>query len=409
VTRVIDSASATEPLRILHVCPRPNFSGLESYALQMATAQAALGHSVSMVVLPNSPLEARARAANIPTLHANVGTLTKLLTSPKRERQHERQHQTSNVADSGAGVTPPSVPSASPDIVHIHSTQDLDLLMVPLFLSRFSANRPRVILQTHIWISHSKKDPLHWMLYKLVDEMWCSSEPARETLERFIPIDPKKIRVIRYGRDIKILESGFLPRAEARAALGLPQDATVVGTVARIDAGKGVRELFDACAQQMESDPSLHLIWIGPPTTDDPKAVTLADEIMSRAREFPRMHFPGSVADSYKYLRAFDLFALPTYAECFSLALLEAQLAALPCLASASGGSPQIVRENETGWLFEPRSTEACVSALKRALTDRAKWPTFGRTAHDQVVELYDSSKILPTTIDRYREVLRRG
>jgi glycosyltransferase involved in cell wall biosynthesis len=391
------------PLRILHVCPRPNFSGLESYALQMAVAQSSLGHSVSIVVLAGSPLEQRAREAQLTVV--TVGKTSPLsATSTSTATSNAPSH--APLAD-GLRVVFPLLGDV--DIVHIHSTQDLDFMMLPLALAQVRAKRPRVILQTHIWISHSKKDPLHWVLYKLVDEIWCSSEPARATLEKFIPIAREKIRVIRYGRDIAALEKGFLSRSEARLALGLPQDATVVGTVARIDAGKGIRELYDACEKLMATEPQLHLMWIGPPTSDDPKAVTLAQEIFARALPHARMHFPGAVADSYKYLRAFDLFALPTYAECFSLALLEAQLASLPCLASASGGSPQIVRENETGWLFEPRSTDACLAALKRALGDRAKWPEYGARARAQVVDLYDSSKILPTTIDMYREVLARG
>ncbi len=385
-------------MRILHVCPRPNFSGLESYALQMALAQRALGAEVSMVVLAESPLAKRAHEAGLATVV--VGASASSPTGP------DVLPTAAPIAD-GWRVVLPLLRHC--DIVHIHSTQDLDFMMTPLALTRTWSSRPRVILQTHIWISHSKKDPLHWVLYKLVDEMWCSSEPARATLEKFIPIAPSKIRVIRYGRDIASLEAGFLSREDARMALGLPGDAVVVGTVARIDAGKGVRELYDACETLMSADPSLHLVWIGPPTGDDPKAVALAEEIFARARVNPRMHFPGSVADSYKYLRAFDLFALPTYAECFSLALLEAQIAGLPCLASNSGGSPQIVREGETGWLFEPRSTTACLSALQRALGDRMMWPHFGRVAHDQVAALYDSSKILPTTLDMYREVIARG
>lgn len=381
-------------MKILHVCPRPGFSGLESYALQMARAQAALGHSVTFVVLPGSPLESRASDLSLMRVHSTWSfqrELSSLLVSDDR-----------------------------PDIIHLHSTQDLDLTMVPLAYarafgpgarptSRDPRGRTRVVLQTHIWISHSKRDPLHWMLYSLVDEMWCSSEPARETLQRFIPISPEKIRVIRYGRDIPLLTAGFVSRAEARLRLGLPMDATVVGVVARIDAGKGVRELLDACVQMMASDPSLHLIWIGPPTGDDPRAVELGASLEREVAASPfrsRLHFPGAVADSYKYLRAFDLFALPTYAECFSLALLEAQLAGLPCLATSSGGSPQIVREGETGWLFEPRSSRACFDALSRALRDRALWRAYGERAHEQVVSLYDSGKILPTTIEMYREIL---
>jgi glycosyltransferase involved in cell wall biosynthesis len=396
----------SEPkLKILHVCPRPNFSGLESYALQMALGQRGLGHSVEMIVLADSPLATRAVEAGVKTLTLNHGALAKISFMK--------------------ALTKKLTSSDRPDIIHLHSTQDLDLTMTPLALARLGTAsravsqaisktkaRTRVILQTHIWISHSKRDPLHAALYSLVDEMWCSSEPARQTLEKYIPIPAEKIRVIRYGREIAQLEKGFLTREAAREFLKLPSEATVVGTVARIDAGKGVRELLDASVSLMKTEPSLHLVWIGPPTSDDPKAVLLSEQILNEVHSLPdgireRVHFPGAVADSYKYLRAFDLFALPTYNECFSLALLEAQLASLPCLTSSSGGSPQIVRENQTGWLFEPRSTDACSEALKRALGDRAKWPAFGRAAHNQVTEFYDFQKVLPTTIAAYLDALK--
>ena len=44
-------------MEIVHFCPRPSFSGLESYALLLATDQKQHGHNVKFVVLPNSPLE----------------------------------------------------------------------------------------------------------------------------------------------------------------------------------------------------------------------------------------------------------------------------------------------------------------------------------------------------------------
>lgn len=383
-------------LKILHICPRPSFSGLEAYAVSMAGAQVRLGHDVSMVVLEKSPVVEKCAVQGVKTLPLPQTTLAKVATTQRMLSSLFLGNQT-------------------PDIVHLHSTQDLDLVLWPLLVSRLRSlngvRRPRVILQTHIWISHTKRDPLHFLSYSLVDEVWCSSPQAQANLARLLPIKSEKLRVIRYGRDVEHLSAGFLPRNEARQKLNLPNDALVVGTVARIDEGKGVRELLAAALKLMPENQNLHLIWIGPPTADDPKAVTLAQEIQKQLAALPsdlqsRVHFPGAVTDSYRLLKAFDLFALPTYSECFALSLLEAQLAGLPSLATNSGGSPAVVREGETGWLFEPRSESAASSALARAIEQKLLWKQFGEAAERQVRDGYDFAHVLPGTVSAYRELL---
>jgi glycosyltransferase involved in cell wall biosynthesis len=398
---------ARKPLSILHVCPRPSFSGLEAYAYDIGFAQRELGHSVTYVVLAGSPLARKCSEAGFATIEMQdslVGRLMFIAKISARLRGGSR-------ADSHAlGGTDSN---ARPDIIHLHSTQDLDLMLVPLTASRAKTEgaRPKVILQTHIWISHTKRDPLHAISYALIDEVWCSSPQARATLIEFLPIAARKIRVVHYGRKIEQMEKGFLCRADARLALKISQEALVIGNVGRIDKGKGTRELLDAALKVMSRNPKLELVLIGSATADDPKAVLFGEQILADISELPadpkvRMHALGNVPDSYKYLKAFDLFVLPTYQECFSLSLLEAMLAGLPCLATHSGGSPEIVRENETGWLFAPRSAESLEQSLEEALGQRESWSKMGSLGRDRVRKYYDFSKTLPELIDGYYEVL---
>lgn len=384
---------SADKLRILHVCPRTSFSGLEAYALAMATGQRDLGHDVSFVVLAGSPLADKCRHAKIPTIDLRSGFSGRL----------------EFLQTIGTRLRAPD----SPHVVHLHSTQDVDLMLMPLLATRFrgTKTRPRVILQTHIWISHSKRDPIHAATYRLIDEIWCSSRPARESLQKLLPVASERIRVVNYGREVEKTLAGFLPRDRARHALGLPKEAIVVGSVARIDRGKGTLELLEAMLRLMPDNPDLHLIWIGPPTADDPKAIAFSQEIASRVANLPpglktRVHMPGAIPDSYRLLKAFDLFALPTYKECFSLSLLEALLAGLPCLATDSGGSPEVVRENETGWLFAPESVESLVAAFGRALEDREQWLQFGENGTQRVRRDFDFARILPLTIETYRQIV---
>ena len=294
-----------------------------------------------------------------------------------------------------------------PALVHLHSSQDFKVLGPWL---AFNHSRFKIVLQLHIWISHPKRDLLHVLLYKILDELWCSSQPARNSLIQMLPIAEKKLHIVHYGRPIHQMDGDFFDRNAARRELNLPLQATIVGTVSRIDKGKGSGELFDGTVNLMRSNPDLHLAVIGGPT-DERKAITFAAMLREKSESLPpdlksRVHWLGMVKTSFRFLKAFDIFALPTYRECFSLALIEAQLAGLPCIATNSGGSPELVREGSTGWLCEPESTASFQAVLARALLEKNLWNEFGKRAQDRVRAEFDSKAVLSETIEGYRRLL---
>lgn len=372
-------------MRILHACPRDTFSGLESWVLEMVKFQRANGADSRLIVQSNTPLAIKAREAQIPTYE-----------TPNTELK---------------SVIKRAVRDFDPQILHLHGTPELKASKGYLVRRKWFERRPlKVILQFHIWISHRKKDPLHALEYLLIDQVWCSSERARESILRNLPIPSDRLRILHYGRDITRLEKGFLDKGEARSLLALPHDALIVGTVSRLDRGKGIGELVKGTVPLFEANRGLHLAIVGFATTDY-EAVKFNKELdaylnaLSEA-DRKRIHMLGSVAESFRYLKAFDLFALPTYRECFSLALIEAQLAELPCLVTNSGGSPELVKQNKTGWLCEPQSIESLRVTLSTALAERSRWSSFGSSAAERIRKEFDSNITLRDTITAYRELL---
>ena len=243
-------------------------------------------------------------------------------------------------------------------------------------------------------------------------EMWCSSLPAKKLLEKFIPISKDKIRMIRYGRDIERTQRGFLSRAEARKALGIDQNAIAVGLVSRIDPQKGIKEFLEGALPLMKSQSQLNLIFIGGRTEDDPKAWAYGEALEKYHKDLSpeiakRIHFKGAMKDSFQYMPALDLYALPSYKECFALSLLEAQLAGLPVLGTSSGGTPDIVIENQTGYLFEPENSSSAGEALKRALSTQPKWSEFGNRAQARVIQEFNFEKVSGAIIENYRTLLQ--
>lgn len=372
-----------EGRRILHVYQSPSYSGAEAYAKEFAEYHFAQGHHVSFLALPNSPLLKKLRSE-----------------SPLGKKQNA-------ILES-----PEAVDWQSFDAIILHSTQELKLLKWRLAKLRVLAKlqelsdkrrplpprRPLVVLYSHIWISHSKRDPLHALAYSLIDQFWCSSNASKKVLEKFLPLAKEKIKVVRYGRDTKALQSNLLSRDEARKQLGVPTKAIVFGTLARVDAGKGSRELWRSALAILRENLETHFLMIGPATASDPKAVKLDAELLHELEVLKktepelagRITKLGRLDQGTNYLKAFDLFVLATYKENFALTLLEAQLAGVPCLGTNSGGTPDLIEPQKTGWLFEPESETSLKAALSQALREREHWPEISTQSRTHILKTYD-------------------
>jgi glycosyltransferase involved in cell wall biosynthesis len=371
----------SEARRILHVYQSPSYSGAEAYAKEFAEYHHRSGHEVSFLARSASPLAQRLQGER----------LTEIFESPDE------------------------VDWRSFDVIILHSTQELKSLKWRLAKLRLFANsepgptpgragrRPLIVLYSHIWISHSKRDPLHALAYSLIDQFWCSSNASKAVLEKFLPLAKDKIKVVRYGRNIGELQKRFLTKAEARSRLQIPTQAQVFGTLSRVDAGKGSRELWNSALKVLRARPDTHFLMIGPATASDPKAVKLDAELEAELAAIKqnepaignRITKLGRLENGTDYLPAFDLFILATYKENFALTLLEAQLAGVPCLGTNSGGTPDLVKPPETGWLFEPENESSLTAALTQALGDQARWPEIATQSRDNILKSYDFPKVM--------------
>src|SRR5947209_20617617 len=118
------------------------------------------------------------------------------------------------------------------------------------------------------------------------------------------------------------------------------------------------------------------------------------------------VRFLGKVDNVADVLRGGDLFLLPSQTESFGLAALEAMACAVPVLASAVGGLPEVVVDGETGFLSPPGDVDAMIANGVRALRDgalHARLPdAAARRAHD-----FAADRDEPRYEQRYTDLLR--
>ena len=166
------------------------------------------------------------------------------------------------------------------------------------------------------------------------------SDAVRDDMRKCLPKWPTgRIRTLYNRIDIQAVQASQLPRAEARADLGLPAQAFIVGNVGRLHPDKDQATLIQGFAKALPQLPAgSQLVIMG--------KGRLEQDLKAQAEELgiaAQVNFLGQVPDARRFFRAFDVFALSSDHEPFGMVLLEAMAAGVPLLATACGGAKEVV------------------------------------------------------------------
>ena len=257
------------------------------------------------------------------------------------------------------------------------------------------AGVPRVVTSqrsTDPW-----KTPLHWMIERvtspLVDACISNSRAGRDVLVRRTGFRPARIAVIPNGIPV-------LPPPTAPAG---PGRALAVGTVGNLRAPKGHAVLLAAFQRVLVESPDVRLEIVG----EGPLRPSLAAEAARRGLA-DRISFPGFLDDPRPLMSGWDVFVLPSLWEGCPVSLLEAMMAARPCVASAVGDVPDIIRDGENGLLVPPGDAAALAGAIRLLLRDGGLRARLGNAARATAVRRHSEGTMLAAYAACYRAVLRR-
>ena len=105
-------------------------------------------------------------------------------------------------------------------------------------------------------------------------------------------------------------------------------------------------------------------------------------------------------------LAAADVCVLPAEAEACGRVLLEAMAMAKPVVATASGGTPEIVQDGVTGILVPPGDAGAVAAALENLLRDPGRAGSMGAAGRDRAVAHFTIEAHAENTMRAYAELL---
>lgn len=187
-------------------------------------------------------------------------------------------------------------------------------------------------------------------------------------------------------------------RRAGRLQLGIAEDAFVFGCVARMVPLKRHEDLIAAFAIIAEQHPDAILLLIG----GGPLLTALRAQI-ANAGLHSRVHLLGERSDIDALLPLLDGALSCSETEGMSNAILEAMACALPVIATAVGGSPELVADGETGVLVAARAPLQIAAAMRCLLSDRQRARRWGQQARERA----ECSFSLAAMVARYAQFYR--
>jgi len=132
----------------------------------------------------------------------------------------------------------------------------------------------------------------------------------------------------------------------------LKGSSLVLGTVCVLRPEKGLTVLQEAFARVLPMDPRMKLLIVGSGVCGDDELRRLQENAV-RLGIASASVFEPATREVARWMRVIDIYALPSYSEAFSNALLEAMACGCCAVGSRVGGTPELIGENERGRLFE--------------------------------------------------------
>jgi glycosyltransferase involved in cell wall biosynthesis len=261
------------------------------------------------------------------------------------------------------------------DVVNTHSSTDSWLAALALL----RLGRPFPLVRTRHISAPVSRDPLtRWLYARAAARVVTTGEALRrELIERHV-VPAARVVSVPTGMDAGRFRPG--ERAAARVRIGQPAERPLVGIVATLRSWKGHRHLLEAMKLLPET---VDLVIVG----DGPQRAALEKRI-GRLGLGARVRMAGNHDDVLPWLRALDVFALPSYAnEGVPQALVQAMLVGLPCVTTAVGGIPEIAEHERTALVVPPEDPQALAAAIERLARDPGLRRELGEAARKHCVE----------------------
>jgi glycosyltransferase involved in cell wall biosynthesis len=373
VQHPLSSESLFRDLRVVLVVNSVEMGGVEEHVRQIATELAERNARVTVIVPEEPAIDPLARAALAAGASVERLTLSRGMLRPAGLKRLGRLIRL--------------LRALRPDVLHLHLVGfgGGRWILIGAILARV----PAIVCTIHV----APTERQGWktrlgraLLTPFVDRYIAVSQASKDRLVAYLGMPPARLVAVPNAVELLRFAAPAEPgRSAVRAQWGIPTDAPILGVLARLSPQKGLTYLISAMPAILAEHPDAYALVVG--------EGYLRPDLEAQARSLgvqDRVLLAGYRENVVDYLRASDLFVLPSLFEGMPLSILEAMGAGLPVIATAVDGTPEVVVDGETGLLIPPADPTALAHAVNRLLADRqlaARMGQAGRARADAFSE----------------------
>jgi len=360
---------------ILHTEWSGGWGGQEMRVVAESVALRARGHKMVIACQPDSQILHEAKAEGLPTV-------------PMRIRK--------GLDVAGIARCMQAIRAHGIDIVHTHSSPDAWTCGMAARLAGV-----RVVRSRHLSTPVKPGWTSRFVYGRLADRVITSGQAIRDHLIAINALDPARIVSIPAGIDVQ----RFAPVADSSAVrreLGLADTDFVVGIVAVLRSWKGHTDLIDAVHRLCAENVPAKLLVVGA----GPQEEALKRKVQQLGMD-GRVLMLGYRTDVPRLIGAMDCSVLPaTKNEATSQALPQALAMKVPVIATAVGGLPEVVIDQQTGLLIPPGDADALCGALLWMHQHPAEAKQMAERGYAHVHANFTFERMVDRTEAVYRDLL---
>lgn len=285
------------------------------------------------------------------------------------------------------------VRSEKPDLIHVHSRRGADLWGA---LTAIKSKIPAIVTRR---VDNPENPFMAKLKYRCYRRVITISKGIQKVLMTE-GIPGRKITCVLSAVD----NNRFKPGCKTewfRNEFRLSNNTRVIGTIAQLIERKGHRHLIDAAPAILEQFPQTRFLFLGKGPLEEElqrtcKSIKISDKVI----------FAGFREDIERIIPCLDLVVHPAEMEGLGVSLLQSAACGVPIIASKAGGLPEIVHDNENGYLIEPGDSNAIAEKSIALLEDTAKARRFGKAGIKIIQENFSIDSMVEGNLKVYREIL---
>jgi glycosyltransferase involved in cell wall biosynthesis len=364
----------------LHIDTARTWRGGQNQVLLTVNGLRSMGHRAALVAHPDGELRRRAEEG-----------LDLIPIAPRSEVDLSAAWRLSRV-----------LRSLHPDVVHAHDPHGVAMASLALSLGSSAATdgrAPALVVARRVDF-HLKGNSFSRWKYRQVDRFIAASEAIRRMLVAD-GVDEARTVTVHEGIDVEHVLAA--PAVNVHEAFWLPHHAPVVGNVGALVPHKGQRHLVEAARLVVQKVPDARFLILGEGELRDP-----LERLVREYRLEKHVVLPGFRTDVLGCIKGFDLFAMSSVTEGLGTSLLDAMACSKAIVATRAGGITEVVDDQVTGLLVEPRDHQSLAASIVGLLSDGILRSRMAAAGFARVSERFTVERMVAETAAVYASVVGR-